>query len=36
MIFTSEYLITDKDGILNEVAKEANNLYNAGLYQVRY
>ena len=36
MIFTSEYLITDKDGILSKVAKEANNLYNAGLYQVRY
>lgn len=36
MLLTSEYLITDKDGILSEVAKEANNLYNAGLYQVRY
>ena len=36
MLLTSEYLITDKDGILSEVVKETNNLYNAGLYQVRY
>ena len=36
MILTSEYLITDKDNILSEVAREANNLYNASLYQARY
>lgn len=35
MLLTSEYLITDKTGILTEVSKQANNLYNAGLYQIR-
>lgn len=35
MILSSEYMLTDKDGILGEIAKQANNLYNACLYQVR-
>lgn len=36
MILSSEYLLTDKDDTLSEVAKQANNLYNACLYQVRH
>lgn len=36
MILSSEYMLTDKDNILNEVSKEANNLYNAALYQMRH
>lgn len=35
MLLSSEYLITDKTGILTEVSKQANNLYNASLYQMR-
>lgn len=35
VIRSSEYIIIDKDGILNEISKEANNLYNAALYQIR-
>ena len=35
MLLTSEYVITDKTGKLDEIAKEANNLYNASLYQTR-
>ena len=35
MILSSEYILTDKSGILGETAKQANNLYNACLYQVR-
>ncbi|ETA74534.1 RNA-guided endonuclease InsQ/TnpB family protein [Ligilactobacillus equi] len=34
-LLTSEYVITDKTGKLDEIAKEANNLYNASLYQTR-
>ena len=35
MILSSEYMLTDKNGILGETAKQANNLYNACLYQAR-
>ena len=35
IILSSEYMLTDKNGILGETAKQANNLYNACLYQVR-
>ena len=35
ILLSSEYVITDKIGKLSEIAKEANNLYNASLYQVR-
>lgn len=31
MILSSEYMLTDKDGILSEIAQQANNLYNACL-----
>lgn len=34
-LLTSEYIIADKTGKLSEIAKEANSLYNASLYQVR-
>lgn len=36
MLLSSEYLIADKTGILTEVSKQANNLYNASLYQLRH
>ena len=35
MLLSSEYIVSDKSGRLSEIAKEANNLYNASLYQVR-
>lgn len=35
MLLSSEYIITDKDSLLSETSKQANNLYNACLYQVR-
>lgn len=35
MLLTAEIIIKDKTGILTNIAKEANNLYNATLFQVR-
>ena len=35
MLLTSEYVITDQTGLLDECAHGANNMYNAVLYQVR-
>lgn len=35
MLLASEYVICDTYGILNETSRQANNLFNACLYQVR-
>lgn len=35
MLLTSEYVITDQTGLLDECAHGANDMYNATLYQIR-